>query len=67
MDATDRRLWLRDSGVKVRAVRSDTWPPVKLSSGPLTAEAVPRVNFEQQGDVRVMIELGSLANLLSRA
>lgn len=67
LSAQERRLWLRDSGVKVRAVRGDAWPLSQLPAGPLTPGEVPRVILEERGDLRVVIELGGLADLLERA
>jgi hypothetical protein len=61
------RLGADHSGVKVTAACGEGWPSVKLQSGPLTVQDIPRVIFEQRGDLHVVIELGSLANLLSRA
>jgi len=66
MTGQERRLWLRDSGVKVHALRG-TWPPCPHAEGPLTPGDVPRVILEERGDVYVVIELGGLRDLLERA
>ena len=72
MDGTERRLWLRDAGVTVSALRGGAYPmhigrAARPEGGPVTASDIPRFILEERGDLRVVIELGSLTNLLSRA
>jgi len=66
MTAQERRLWLRDSGVKVRARRGG-WPSMAMDGGPQTAGEIPHVVLEEQGDVYAVIHLGGLRDLLERA
>ena len=61
----NRRLWLLETGVRVRARRGG-WPSLASPGGPLTTDEIPKVVFEEQGDVYTMIELGGLAELLRR-
>jgi site-specific DNA recombinase len=65
MGTVERRLWLLDSGVRVVAVKG-VEPVWTAPAGPLVAEDVPRVVFEDDGDVHVRVMLGGLADLLKR-
>jgi site-specific DNA recombinase len=75
MTSQEQRLWLRDSGVKVRAMRGD-WPGGPARPGaPLVAGEIPTVILLTPGDTSrgrltelyVVIELGKLRDLLARA
>lgn len=66
MDATARRLFLRDSGVRVHARRGG-WPSMPDTAGPLAPADVPRIVLAEHGDLFVVIELGGLRDLLERA
>lgn len=76
MNTTERRIWLRDAGVRVAASRNGEWPSAghreqrAASLGGSLATIVkdiPRWVMEEDGDLRVLIELGSLKDLLKRA
>lgn len=65
MGTVERRLWLLDSGVRVVGVRGVD-PVWTMPAGPLAAEDIPRVVFEEDGDIHVRVMLGGLADLLRR-